>query len=46
MTKSGVNFISPFAELRLKGFVETGSFAEWVVFFVIVAGIVMIVNPF
>ncbi len=40
-TKSGINFLHPFAKLHLSGFVETGTMMEWIVLFVIVAGIVV-----
>ena len=34
-TKKGVNFLNPFLELRLSGFVETGSFLELIIFIAI-----------
>ena len=35
-TKKGVNFLNPFLELRLRGFLETGSFLEKMILVVIV----------
>ena len=35
MTKKGVNFLNPFLELRLSGFIVTGSFAEKIIFVII-----------
>lgn len=40
-TKVGINFLHPVANLHLSGFVETGTVAELVVFFIILAGIVI-----
>ena len=34
-TKKGVNFLNPFLNLRLSGFVETGSFLELVILVII-----------
>ena len=34
-TKKGVNFLNPFLELRLSGFIETGSLLEKIIFVVI-----------
>jgi len=38
-TVTGINFLHPFSKLHLSGFVETGTIAELVIFFVILAGI-------
>jgi inner membrane protein len=40
-TKEGINFLHPIAELRLRGFVETGSFLEFVIFLSFAALIVI-----
>lgn len=40
-TKAGINFLHPIARLHLSGFIETGTYAELVVFFIIIAGIVI-----
>ena len=42
-TKMGVNLLYPFTSLRLQGFIETGSVAEWLVFGIVVVGIVALV---
>jgi inner membrane protein len=39
-TKSGVNLLHPISQLRIAGPIETGKIWEWVLFAVIVAGIV------
>lgn len=36
LTKSGINFLHPISTLRLKGFVETGSLTETLVFALII----------
>jgi len=39
-TKSGVNLLHPISQLRIAGPIETGKIWEWVLFVIIVAGIV------
>ena len=41
LTPRGINFLQPFGRLHLAGFVPTGSYAELVVFLVILSGIVV-----
>lgn len=40
-TKSGINFLHPFGKLHLSGFIETGTTAEWIIFLIILLGIVI-----
>ncbi len=40
-TKAGINFLHPFGKLHLSGFIETGTYSELVVFFLIIAGIII-----
>lgn len=35
-TKKGINFLNPFLELRLSGFIETSSFIEKIIFVVMI----------
>ena len=35
----GVNFLNPLATWHMRGFIETGSIGEWIVFIILVAGI-------
>ena len=41
MTKGGINFLHPVSQLRLKGFVETGSILESLIFFGLSLGVVL-----
>lgn len=43
LTRSGVNLLYPLATLRVQGFMETGSVGEWVVFGIVLVGIVALV---
>ena len=38
-TKQGINFLHPVTKLHLSGFIETGKTGEWLVFGLIIAGI-------
>jgi len=39
MTLSGINFLHPVSKLHVSGFIKTGGAGEWVVFFLIIVGI-------
>ena len=41
ITSEGINFLHPFAKLRLSGFIDTGGVGELVIFFLLLAGIVI-----
>ena len=41
LTKEGVLFFTPFSSLRLKGFIRTGSFFEYLLFFVLIILVVV-----
>lgn len=41
LNPKGVNYLHPITTLRMHGFIQTGSAGEWVVFFLILAGIGM-----
>ncbi|MBW2993437.1 metal-dependent hydrolase [Candidatus Woesearchaeota archaeon] len=38
-TKMGINFLHPFSKLHLSGFIKTGTAGEWIVFGMIIFGI-------
>ena len=42
MTKKGVKLFHPFSKKALKGFIKTGGFLEWIVFFILIILILII----
>lgn len=40
LTKQGINLLHPITKLHISGFIQTGSAGEWVVFGLVLAGIV------
>jgi inner membrane protein len=38
LTEEGINFLHPIAKFHLSGFIRTGKLGEWIVFFLCVAG--------